>query len=41
LAVLVDSNVLLDVMTEDRRWFVWAAMRSNPSLTMLALSSMR
>jgi hypothetical protein len=25
LAVLVDSNVLLDVMTEDPRWFDWSA----------------
>jgi predicted nucleic acid-binding protein len=24
-AVLVDSNVLLDVMTEDPRWFEWSA----------------
>jgi hypothetical protein len=24
-AVLVDSNVLLDVMTEDARWFAWSA----------------
>jgi predicted nucleic acid-binding protein len=24
-AVLVDSNVLLDVMTEDSRWFAWSA----------------
>jgi predicted nucleic acid-binding protein len=24
-AVLVDSNVLLDVMTEDPRWFSWSA----------------
>lgn len=24
-AVLVDSNVLLDVMTEDARWFPWSA----------------
>jgi predicted nucleic acid-binding protein len=24
-AVLVDSNVLLDVMTEDPRWFAWSA----------------
>lgn len=24
-AVLVDSNVLLDVMTEDARWFSWSA----------------
>lgn len=24
-AVLVDSNVLLDVMTEDPRWFGWSA----------------
>jgi predicted nucleic acid-binding protein len=24
-AVLVDSNVLLDVMTEDRQWFAWSA----------------
>ncbi|HEY2481554.1 MAG TPA: type II toxin-antitoxin system VapC family toxin [Caulobacteraceae bacterium] len=23
--VLVDSNVLLDVMTEDRRWYSWSA----------------
>jgi predicted nucleic acid-binding protein len=23
-AVLVDSNVLLDIMTEDRRWFSWS-----------------
>jgi predicted nucleic acid-binding protein len=24
-AVLIDSNVLLDVMTEDPRWFPWSA----------------
>ncbi len=24
-AVLIDSNVLLDLMTEDRRWFSWSA----------------
>jgi predicted nucleic acid-binding protein len=24
-AVLVDSNVLLDLMTEDTRWFSWSA----------------
>jgi len=24
-AVLVDSNVLLDVMTEDPRWLAWSA----------------
>ncbi|HEU0156582.1 MAG TPA: type II toxin-antitoxin system VapC family toxin [Stellaceae bacterium] len=24
-AVLVDSNVLLDLMTEDTRWFTWSA----------------
>ncbi len=24
-AVLVDSNVLLDLMTEDERWFPWSA----------------
>jgi predicted nucleic acid-binding protein len=24
-AVLVDSNVLLDIMTEDERWFSWSA----------------
>jgi predicted nucleic acid-binding protein len=24
-AVLVDSNVLLDIMTEDKRWFSWSA----------------
>jgi predicted nucleic acid-binding protein len=24
-AVLVDSNVLLDVLTEDPRWFAWSA----------------
>lgn len=24
-AVLVDSNVLLDVMTQDRRWLAWSA----------------
>ena len=24
-AVLIDANVLLDVMTEDARWFAWAA----------------
>jgi predicted nucleic acid-binding protein len=23
--VLVDSNVLLDVLTEDREWFVWSS----------------
>jgi hypothetical protein len=25
MAVLVDSNVLLDVMTEDTRWFPWSS----------------
>ena len=24
-AVLIDSNVLLDLMTEDRHWFAWSA----------------
>jgi predicted nucleic acid-binding protein len=24
-AVLVDSNVLLDIMTEDRRWYAWSS----------------
>jgi len=24
-AVLIDSNVLLDLMTEDARWFAWSA----------------
>jgi predicted nucleic acid-binding protein len=24
-AILVDSNVLLDLMTEDAKWFVWSA----------------
>jgi hypothetical protein len=24
-AVLIDSNILLDVMTEDPRWFSWSA----------------
>jgi predicted nucleic acid-binding protein len=24
-AVLIDANVLLDVMTEDARWFGWSA----------------
>jgi hypothetical protein len=24
-AVLVDSNVPLDIMTEDARWFSWSA----------------
>jgi predicted nucleic acid-binding protein len=24
-SVLVDSNVLLDIMTEDSRWFAWSA----------------
>jgi predicted nucleic acid-binding protein len=24
-AVLIDSNVLLDLMTEDGRWFSWSA----------------
>lgn len=24
-AVLVDSNVLLDVITEDRRWYAWSS----------------
>lgn len=27
LAVLVDSNVLLDVFTEDRHWFDWSSGR--------------
>ena len=25
MPLLVDSNVLLDVMTEDARWFAWSA----------------
>jgi predicted nucleic acid-binding protein len=25
VAVLIDSNVLLDVITEDSRWFAWSA----------------
>ena len=25
-AVLIDSNVLLDLMTEDPRWFAWSAV---------------
>lgn len=25
MAVLVDANVLLDLMTEDPRWFAWSA----------------
>lgn len=25
MAILVDSNVLLDVLTEDPRWFEWSA----------------
>jgi len=25
MAVLVDSNVLLDILTEDARWFAWSA----------------
>ncbi len=25
MAVLIDSNVLLDLMTEDARWFSWSA----------------
>src|ERR1700746_2751798 len=24
-AVLVDANVLLDIMTEDERWFAWSS----------------
>jgi hypothetical protein len=24
-AVLIDSNILLDIMTEDPRWFSWSA----------------
>jgi predicted nucleic acid-binding protein len=24
-AILIDSNMLLDVMTEDPRWFAWSA----------------
>ncbi len=24
MPILVDSNVLLDVLTEDRRWFAWS-----------------
>ena len=24
-AILVDANVLLDIMTEDARWFAWSA----------------
>jgi predicted nucleic acid-binding protein len=26
-AILVDSNVLLDVLTEDERWFEWSSER--------------
>ena len=25
MAVLVDANVLLDIMTEDERWFAWSS----------------
>jgi hypothetical protein len=25
MPILVDSNVLLDVLTEDPRWFAWSA----------------
>jgi predicted nucleic acid-binding protein len=25
MAVLIDSNVLLDLMTEDRQWFEWSS----------------
>ena len=33
-AVLVDSNVLLDIMTEDPQWFSWSAKAlSNPAET--------
>src|SRR6266545_1562909 len=31
-AVLVDSNVLLDVLTEDPRWFPWSGEALAPQL---------
>lgn len=40
-AVLVDSNVLLDLMTEDTRWFAWsaAAMESAADSFRLVINS--
>jgi predicted nucleic acid-binding protein len=39
-AVLVDSNVLLDVLTEDPRWFPWSAemLASLANETLLAIN---
>ena len=40
-AVLIDSNVLLDVMTEDPRWFSWsvAALESAANSFRLVVNS--
>lgn len=41
-AILVDSNVLLDLMTEDKRWFSWsaAAVESAADRFRLVINSM-
>ena len=40
-AILVDSNVLLDLMTEDQRWFSWsaAAMESAADSSRLVINA--
>jgi len=36
LDILVDSNIILDIVTEDKRWFGW----SNKTLTRLSAANM-
>ncbi|MGO9266724.1 MAG: type II toxin-antitoxin system VapC family toxin [Candidatus Binataceae bacterium] len=40
-AILIDSNVLLDLMTEDQRWFSWsaAAMESAADSSRLVINA--
>ncbi|HEY5088005.1 MAG TPA: type II toxin-antitoxin system VapC family toxin [Gemmatimonadaceae bacterium] len=39
-AVLVDSNVILDVATEDRAWFAWsaAALQDSANVSVLVIN---
>ena len=41
MAVFVDSNVLLDLISEDRRWFSWseAALRQAANRTRLVINA--
>ncbi|MCC5604491.1 hypothetical protein [Nostoc favosum] len=29
MTVLVDSNVILDILTNDRNWFDWSALKNH------------